>query len=76
MMLQPMKLLPNLARAYAKDLCQRVGMCAETLLTAWTHYAQIVERLPLKNAMNGVTEADHLRFLDIAFREANRETPG
>ncbi len=46
MMNLPMSSLPPVARAYAKKLCDEVGMCTEVLLTAWTVYAQCVENLP------------------------------
>lgn len=39
--------LPAPAVAYAKDLCRRVGMCMEVLLTAWCTYAHLTEKLPL-----------------------------
>ena len=45
MMSIPMNKLPPLALEFAKKLCGEVGMCMETLLTAWTVYAQLVEGL-------------------------------
>lgn len=42
----PMGDLPRPALVYAGYLCLRVGMCIETLLSAYSTYAQIVEDLP------------------------------
>jgi hypothetical protein len=46
MMSIKMNELPPKALEFAKKLCKEVGMCGETLLTAWTIYAQCVENLP------------------------------
>lgn len=51
MMLIPIRDLPELAKGYAKRLCDKVGMCGETLLTAWIVYAQIVEKLPCTDSL-------------------------
>lgn len=51
MMLVPMKLLPKLALDFAQHLCSQMGMCSETLLTAWTVYAQEVENLPCTDTL-------------------------
>ncbi len=58
MMLTPMNQLPPLAIEFAKQLCRRVGMCAETLLTAWTVYAQCVEKLPCTDSAYRASEWD------------------
>ena len=42
----PMGNLPREALIYAGYLCLRVGMCLETLLSAYATYAQIIEDLP------------------------------
>ena len=44
--MMPMKNLPELALGYAKYLCGKFGMCGETFITAYAHYAQCVEGLP------------------------------
>lgn len=51
MMRIPMKDLPEIAVEYAKCLCKQVGMCMETLYTAWAVYAQIVEKLPCDDSL-------------------------
>jgi len=42
----PMKDLPPLAWEFCRHLQSQVGLCIETCLTAYTVYAQCVERLP------------------------------
>lgn len=46
MMHIPIRELPEVARNYASFLCNKYGMCMETLFTAYTVYAQIIEKLP------------------------------
>jgi hypothetical protein len=46
LMRMPMRDLPPKAIAAAKFLAAQVGMCAETCLTAYAAYAQVVEGLP------------------------------
>jgi len=38
--------LPYACFMYAQDLCKDYGMCGETLLTAYAHYANYMEELP------------------------------
>ena len=47
----PMAELPPLAREFAVKLCQEVGMCIETYLTAYACYAQCVEGLPCNDEL-------------------------
>jgi len=46
LMLEPRWKLPYVCFMYAKELCQRYGMCGEVLLTAYSHYANYMEKLP------------------------------
>ncbi len=43
--------LPPLAFEYAQYLCGRFGGCMEVFLTAFSHYAQAVEKLEAKDDM-------------------------
>ena len=43
MMFIPMGQLPPIAIAYARNMCNRMGMCMEVLLSAYTVYAHYVE---------------------------------
>ena len=58
MMNLPMNSLPPVALAFAKKLCDEVGMCMEVLLTAWTAYAQCVENLPCSDSLYKVRPQD------------------
>ncbi len=51
MMLIPMGQLPPLALEFAKYTCNRIGMCGEVLLTCWSVYAQLVEKLKCDNSL-------------------------
>ena len=51
MMLIPVKDIPPLAQKFARALCQELGMCCETLLTAWTVYAQCAEGLTCQDPL-------------------------
>ena len=42
----PMGAVPEIAKQYARHLANRVGMCMEVFITAYSVYAQIVEKLP------------------------------
>ena len=48
--------LPALAVLYAKYNCNLYGMCGETLLTSWAHYAQAVENLPCDNSLYAIDD--------------------
>lgn len=54
--------LPPLAVDFAKHLCSEVGMCTETLLTAWTVYAQEVEGLICTDELYKSREEDQKWF--------------
>jgi len=43
--------LPKKAQDFAKILCDEVGMCMETFLTAWTVYANLEEGLEITNKL-------------------------
>lgn len=43
--MMPMKDLPGPALEYARHLCSKWGMCGETFITAYAHYAQCMEGL-------------------------------
>lgn len=58
MMAIPMKDLPPIALDFAKYLCNKVGMCGEVLLTAWTVYAQCVEKLPCTDTLYKASPED------------------
>lgn len=45
MLTTPMGKLPHAARDYASQLASRLGGCTEVLLTAYCHYAVVVEGL-------------------------------
>ena len=70
MMLVPMGQLPPLALAFAKKMCNEVGMCSETLLTAWTVYAQCVEGLPCTDSLYQAREQDKAWFKENANESA------
>ena len=56
MMMIPIGKLPEKAQQYAQKLCSRVGICTDTYLTAWCHYAECVEGLP--KSENEMYQAD------------------
>lgn len=62
MAMMPMGKLPPLALAYAKDLCSRVGMCGEVLISAWTTYAQLEEKLPCTDDLYITPPEEVVRF--------------
>lgn len=66
MMHEPMRGLPPLALEFAKKLCGEVGMCMETLLTAYTVYAQCVEGLPCTDDLY------QARPVDVAWFDAKK----
>lgn len=69
MMLYPIRDLPHLAIAFAKVLCQEFGMCGETLLTAWTIYAQMVEGLPCEDDLYKPRDEDLLWFSEHGYNQ-------
>jgi hypothetical protein len=54
----PMKDLPPLALEFARHLCKQYGMCIETMLTAYTVYAQCVEGLDCKDDLYKARDID------------------
>ena len=62
--------LPHEAFIYAGYLCMKHGMCSEVMITAYCHYAQIVEGLTCDDAMYLAT--DRVRA-DYADAQANWE---
>jgi len=64
----PMASLPREALIYAGYLCLRVGMCIETLLSAYTTYAQIVEGLSCDDDLYTVTPTIRAEW-DVALRD-------
>lgn len=64
----PMTSLPREAVIYAGYLCLRVGMCTETLLSAYTTYAQIVEGLSCDDDLYTVTPTIRAEW-DVALRD-------
>lgn len=71
MMHIPIRNLPPLARDFANHLCNQVGMCMETLLTAWTVYAQCVEGLQCTDELYKARDIDKEWF--FARRGINQE---
>jgi hypothetical protein len=64
----PMASLPREAIIYAGYLCLRVGMCIETLLSAYSTYAQIVEGLSCDDDLYTVTPPIRAEW-DVALRD-------
>jgi hypothetical protein len=64
MMSIPMGKLPPLAVEFAKQLCNKVGMCMEVLLTAWTVYAQCVEGLTCDDPLYTASPEDRAWFAE------------
>jgi hypothetical protein len=64
MMLIPMRDLPPLALEFANKLAREAGMCMETLLTAYTVFAQCAEGLPCTDELYVAREADRQWFAD------------
>ena len=56
--------VPNIALEYVRYLSNKVGMCMEVMLTAFTIYAQCVENLPCSSSLYLVSEEDNLWFED------------
>jgi len=69
MMHVPIGKLPALAQAYMRDLCGRVGMCMEVLLTAWTTYAQVAEGLPCTDDLYITPPDERARFMALMDKE-------
>ena len=46
--------IPEKARAYMVALGKKGGICGETMLTAWAHYAQAVEGLPCGDSLYAI----------------------
>ena len=67
----PIKDLPFLARHFANDLCSQVGMCTETVITAYACYAQAVEGLPCKDPAYQI-RADHAQWFRDTIAEGRR----
>lgn len=63
MMAIPMNQLPPLAVKFARRLCNEVGMCGETFVTAYAVYAQIVEGLPNNDSLYSAREQDRKWFM-------------
>ena len=72
MMQIPMRMLPKLAMEFARQLCSEVGMCGETLLTAYTVYAQCVHNLPCTDDLYKV-RPDHARWFERKLEEVSEE---
>ena len=69
MMRMPMKDLPPLAMKFGRKISAEYGMCMETLLTAWTVYAQCVEGLECTDDLYKARQSDRDWFKN------NAETP-
>lgn len=52
----PIKDVPPLAVYYAKYLGNRFGMCDEIWVTAFAHYAQIIEGLPCEDDLYQIND--------------------
>ena len=63
MMLIKQKDLPPLAFDFARHLCFEVGMCAETFITAFACYAQVVEGLPCDDNLY-VVRPEHRAWIE------------
>lgn len=45
------KEIPLEALEFSKYMCNKLGICSETLLTSWIVYAQCIEKLPCNNPL-------------------------
>jgi len=70
MMYIPIKDLPPLAREFANKLCREVGMCMETLITAYAVYAQCVEGLPCRDSLYAARNIDYEWFKNEMGKES------
>lgn len=57
--------LPSEAFVYAGYLCIKYGMCSEVMLTAYCHYAQIVEGLECDDDLYSV-DSEYRSFWETA----------
>ena len=62
LMQTPNKDLPPIVQAYKEELGKRIGLCMETCLTAFAHYAQVIEGLPCKDPAYMADEEAHKFF--------------
>jgi hypothetical protein len=61
----PMWQVPFIALHFAKYLCSQVGMCGETMITAYACYAQAVEGLPCEDELYKIGK-DHRAWFEEA----------
>jgi hypothetical protein len=60
---------------YAQDLCKRYGMCMETLLTAYAHYANYMEELPCGDLAYTIDEEGMKFFNDLTGKKEKKSYP-
>lgn len=60
----PMADLPHEVFIYAGYLCTKYGMCGETMITAFCHYAQIVEGLACDDELYLATDRARAEWAD------------
>jgi dCTP deaminase len=67
--------LPPLALQYRDHLCRTLGICMETCITAFAHYAQAVEGLSCYDAAYIIGASDTQWFRDYIQEEGKQITP-
>lgn len=64
----PMREVPLPALFYARFLCDLVGMCGETFISAYATYAQVVEGLSCDDPLYALTD-QHRAWYEAAQRD-------
>ena len=58
----PGNLLPENAKKYCDHMCRKHAGCAEVILTAFAHYAQIDEGLTCDDTLYKVSDEDRQEY--------------